>query len=315
MAVTEQQMWVASATLNKLEEQVYNHRARIKERSKPLWKCNDNQPISGFWEIGGVKAHCLINNGCEGIMISPGFIRVVNIEHFPLDNLIGIQLAVTGTKSVIIYGVNATIKYNEKESKEYLDVVNIDYYDAILGTPFWRKHKVVIDFVNNCLRIKDKIICNQANGYKVGKRNPQKNKKNVSMKALKQEEPKIPQEDSNWLSKKSHPERSDRKGSVNCLTQKAVGLKKELSEYTCSDIPQLHKEITEKYSELLGPLPLKLLPIHEVLHEIPLTNESKQPKQRLPKCPEAFCSELARKMEWYTTVSNATCVKHMLCML
>ena len=84
---------------------------------------------------------------------------------------------------------------------------------------------------------------------------------------------------------------------MNCLTQKSVGLKKELSKYTCSDIPQLQEEIAEKYSNLLGPLPLKLSPIHEVSHEIPLINESKQLKHKLPKCPEAFCSELARKIE------------------
>ena len=54
--VTEQQMRVASATINKLEEPVYNHRARIRERSRPLQKCTDNQPILVFWEIGGVKA-------------------------------------------------------------------------------------------------------------------------------------------------------------------------------------------------------------------------------------------------------------------
>ena len=167
--------------------------------------------------------------------------------------------------------------------------------------PFLRKHKVIIDFMNNCLKIKDKIICNQANKYKVGEGNPQKNKKNVSMKALKEEEPEIPQEDSNWLSKESHPERSDKEDSVNCLTQKSVGLKKELSEYTSSDIPQLHKEITEKYSELLGPLPLKLLLICQVSHEIPLIDESKQLKHRLPKCPEAFCSEFTWFFEWYAT--------------
>ena len=79
-----------------------------------------------------------------------------------------------------------------KELKEYFDIVNIDYYDTILGTLFLRKHEVIIDFVNNCLKIKDKIVCNQANEYKVGEENPQKNKKNISMKALKQEEPKIP---------------------------------------------------------------------------------------------------------------------------
>ena len=102
-----------------------------------------------------------------------------------------------GSKSVINYGANATIKYNEKEAKEYFNIVNIDYYDAILGVPFLRKHVVVIDFMNNCLKIKDKIIHNQATDHKVGEGNPQKNKKNVSMKALKQEELKIPQDNSN----------------------------------------------------------------------------------------------------------------------
>ena len=129
-------------------------------------------------------------------MIFLNFIRAAKIEPFPLDKPIGIQLAVTGSKSVINYGTNATIKYEGKESKEYFNIINIDYYDAILGTPFLRKHKVVIDFINNCLRLKDKIVCNQANEYEVGEGNPQKTKKNISMKALKQEEPKIPHKDS-----------------------------------------------------------------------------------------------------------------------
>ena len=76
-----------------------------------------------------------------------------------------------------------------------------------------------------------------------------------------------------------------------------MGLKKNLNEYTHSDIPQLHEEITEKYSNLLGPLPLKLPPLHEVSHGIPLIDESKELKHRLLKCPEAFHSELARKIE------------------
>ena len=53
---TEQQVRIASAVVDKLEEPVYDHRMRIKERSRPLWKCNDNQPISVFWEIGGMKS-------------------------------------------------------------------------------------------------------------------------------------------------------------------------------------------------------------------------------------------------------------------
>ena len=129
-------------------------------------------------------------------MLSPNFIRVTKIELFLLDKPIGIQLAVTGSKSVINYGTNVTIKYKGRELKEYFDIINIDYYDAILGTPFLRKHEVIINFMNNCLRLKDKIVHNQANEYKVGEGHPQKNTKNVSMKALKQEEPTIPHEDS-----------------------------------------------------------------------------------------------------------------------
>ena len=193
---TEQQVRIASAMADKLEEPVYDHRTRIRERSRPLWKHNDNKLISVFCEIGRTKAHCLIDSGCKGIMISPNFIRAAKIKPFLLDKPIGIQLAVTGSKSVINYGVNATIKYKGRELKEYFNIINIDYYDAILGMEFLRKHEVIINFINNCLRLKDKIIRNQANKYKVGEGNPQKNKKNVSMKALKQEEPKIPHKDS-----------------------------------------------------------------------------------------------------------------------
>ena len=152
-------------------------------------------------------------------------------------------------------------KYEGRELKEYFDIINIYYYDAILGMEFLRKHEVIIDFVNNCLRVKDKIVRNQANKYKVEGGNLQKNMKNVSMKALKQEEPIIPHKDNEWLSKKSYPRRGDKKDSVNCQIQEPVGLKKNLNEYTHSDIPQLHEEITEKYSDLLGPLPSKFVVI------------------------------------------------------
>ena len=76
-----------------------------------------------------------------------------------------------------------------------------------------------------------------------------------------------------------------------------MGLKKPMSEYMLEDIPQLHEEIAELFSDLMGPLPLELSPLCEVLHEIPLIDESKQLKHRLPKCPEGFWPELAHKIK------------------
>ena len=69
-----------------------------------------------------------------------------------------------------------------------------------------------------------------------------------------------------------------------------------MSKYTLKDIPQLREEIAELFSDLLGPLPLELPPLREI-HKIPLIDESKQLKHRLPKCPEAFWPDLACKIE------------------
>ena len=66
-----------------------------------------------------------------------------------------------------------------------------------------------------------------------------------------------------------------------------------MSEYTLKYIFKLHEEIAELFSDLLGALPLELLLLCEVLHKIPLIDESKQLKHRLPNFSEEFFPELA----------------------
>ena len=39
-----------------------------------------------------------------------------------------------------------TIKIGCKVVEEYFDIVNVEHYDAILGTPFLRKMGIVLDF-------------------------------------------------------------------------------------------------------------------------------------------------------------------------
>ena len=64
---------IAAGTINKTVEPVYNRHARIKNRYRPSQKHDEHKAISVFWEIGGVKAHCLIDSGCKGMMISSEF--------------------------------------------------------------------------------------------------------------------------------------------------------------------------------------------------------------------------------------------------
>ena len=47
---------------------------------------------------------------------------------------------------MINYRTQVTIKLGHKVVKEYFDITNIEYYDAILGTPFLRKMGIVLDF-------------------------------------------------------------------------------------------------------------------------------------------------------------------------
>ena len=42
--------------------------------------------------------------------------------------------------------MNAKIKFSHTWHDKYFNVANVKYYDTILGTPFLRKHNIVLDF-------------------------------------------------------------------------------------------------------------------------------------------------------------------------
>jgi len=93
----------------------------------------------GYWDINGVKAHCLLDSGCEGVMISPDFIRATGIVPIKLEQLIGLQLTCVGSNSTITYGAKSTITFRNQHVEEYFNIANLDYYDVILSTPFLRR--------------------------------------------------------------------------------------------------------------------------------------------------------------------------------
>jgi Retroviral aspartyl protease len=102
--------------------------------------------ISGFWEINGTHAHCLIDSGSEGIMISPEFTRMTGMKTFMLEQPIALQLACIGSRSTINYGTHAIIKFGDHDIEEYFDIMNVEYYNTILGTPFLQRMGVSLDF-------------------------------------------------------------------------------------------------------------------------------------------------------------------------
>ena len=100
-------------------------------------------------KIGGTKAHCLLDTGCEGVMVAADYARAAGLRLRKLAKPVTLQLACQGSKSMINHGLTAPINVAGQNAEEYFDVANIDYYDAILGVPFLRRFKITLNFGTN----------------------------------------------------------------------------------------------------------------------------------------------------------------------
>ena len=81
--------------LSKTVEPMHSHRSRHRER--PIWPCSDNCTLAGYWEIDGVKAHCLLDSRSEGVLLAPEFTQATGIKMFALEQPIALQLACIGS--------------------------------------------------------------------------------------------------------------------------------------------------------------------------------------------------------------------------
>ncbi|KAF7966569.1 hypothetical protein HWV62_37843 [Athelia sp. TMB] len=109
---------------------------------------HNQETITAVVTINGHKALALFDSGSTTDSITPEFGFVSRTKQFKLDEQIVLQLGCVGSRSKISYGAVAPVSIFSVTEEMYFDVVNIDRYDAILGTPFLKKHGVCIDFKN-----------------------------------------------------------------------------------------------------------------------------------------------------------------------
>src|SRR6266481_6064615 len=69
---------------------------------------------------------------------------------------------------------------------------------------------------------------------------------------------------------------------------------------TSSRLSGLREQWLQKISDLIGGIPPRLAPLHEINHHINLIALGKQITYCLPKCPDALKAELADKVSQYT---------------
>ncbi|KAI0792980.1 hypothetical protein BC629DRAFT_1287372, partial [Irpex lacteus] len=107
-------------------------------------------------ELVGVA---LVDTGSSINAISPAFACVAGAEAFPLEKPIGLQLGCVGSRSKINYGMSRSVELGGQLTKTmYLDVVNLDHYDVVLGIPFLRMNGVTVNFKENTLQVGDTAI-------------------------------------------------------------------------------------------------------------------------------------------------------------
>lgn len=142
-----------------------------KEEYRPTWVYDakivkgGKQPVRGKKDaivlavelnIAGLKCYTLFDSGSTTNAISPDVAVVSRTPLVELDEPMTLQLGTVGSKSTINYGTHAVAKMGDSSFESYYDVANIDYYDAILGTPFLLQHRVILDFGRRAVQIDGK---------------------------------------------------------------------------------------------------------------------------------------------------------------
>ena len=114
--------------------------------------------LSAEVEINGVKALTLFDTGSTTDSITPEFAFATKAKTFKLDEQVILQLGCVGSRSKISYGARVPIGFGDINDEVYYDLVNIDRYDCIIGTPFMNTHKVCLDFGTRSIRINGQEI-------------------------------------------------------------------------------------------------------------------------------------------------------------
>ncbi|KAG6874626.1 hypothetical protein C0992_007224 [Termitomyces sp. T32_za158] len=116
---------------------------------QPQYTPQEKECLVTYVEVNGHPAWMLWDSGSTTTGITPQFAHVNAIRIHELTEPLMLQLGTVGSRAVVQFGVEVKVKTSGQLTKEYVDIANFDCYDMIIGTPFMRKNKVSLNFVNN----------------------------------------------------------------------------------------------------------------------------------------------------------------------
>jgi hypothetical protein len=105
--------------------------------------------IEGYMRINGHKAHVLLDGGSTIDMISTNFASIHKLDLFQLKKPVKLQMATSGSRSIINFRAKAEIECGDFSQTRYFDVVNLDRYQVVLGTLFLKQLNVILNYVGS----------------------------------------------------------------------------------------------------------------------------------------------------------------------
>ena len=109
------------------------------------------RPVVVTVHVDGQPARALIDTGSLADFMSLTLTEQLRVKRLPLEKPLTIQLAVQGSRSKVNFGTKVQFQYQGVDYDRYFNVINLQHYNLILGTPFLYQHQVLVGLNSPCV--------------------------------------------------------------------------------------------------------------------------------------------------------------------
>jgi len=120
------------------------------------------KPVVIVVHINGKPARVLLDSGSLSDFMSVTLVDQLRLPLNELEKPIVVQLVVQGSRSKVNCGARARLQYQSIDEDRHFDIINLQNYDLVLGTPFMFQHKTLMGLVREDLKKLARPLCAKA---------------------------------------------------------------------------------------------------------------------------------------------------------